>query len=184
MVGSSQGRAGRKLSRKSPSIAESHAPEIFADEFVMLSRKIQKPPAGTHPPSHPVTPAVPVSISVRWSIAILALSPPLALLSIPDRLSLWLVPFRRSPPPSLNPFLASSRVRVSLYHDFQYHARTWNEGGRSSRDRSLLWRVFLPTLHLRFNSEFLILRSWFCNRNSYHEKKRHTKYLIYRRKTV
>jgi len=70
----------------------------------MLSRKIQKPPAGNPlfpPPPSPlapplralprtprVTPAVPVSISVRWSIAILALSPPLALLSIPDRLSL------------------------------------------------------------------------------------------------
>lgn len=59
-VGNSRRRAGyRKLSRKSPSIAESHAPEIFADEFVMLSRKIQKPPAGNPSPLAPGYPGRP-----------------------------------------------------------------------------------------------------------------------------
>lgn len=40
--------------------------------------------------------------------------------------------------------LVSSRVRVSLYRDFQYRARMWSEGGRPGGDRSLLWRVPFP----------------------------------------
>lgn len=55
-------RCRKRPSRKSLSIAESHAPEIFADEFVMLSRKIQKPhwqPPSIPPPVHPVYPGSP-----------------------------------------------------------------------------------------------------------------------------
>jgi len=59
-IGNSRRRAGhRELSRKSSSIAESHAPEIFADEFVMLSRKIQKPLAGNPSPFAPGYPGRP-----------------------------------------------------------------------------------------------------------------------------
>lgn len=140
--------------------AESHASEIFAGEFVMLSRKIQKPQAGNPPsPWDPVTPAVPVSISVRWSIAILALSPPLALLSIPDRLSLWLV---LPSLPLVNPsprFL--SDVRASLYRDFQYHAHMENEGGiPDERDGSLLQRWFSLLTSCYFFSILWLYTSW------------------------
>jgi len=142
LPGSPQEKPATGSCRANPSsVAESHAPEIFADEFVMLSRKIQKPPAGNplFPPSLPprtasppplppspaprVTPAVPVSISVRWSIAILALSPPLApLLSIPDRLSLCdssspPPPHPRATPPfsfSLQPHPLSSRFLLTV----------------------------------------------------------------------
>lgn len=119
--------------------------------------KYRNPRQATRPPSHPVTPAVPVSISVRWSIAILALSPPLAL--FPDRLSLCdsssSCPFLLLPSlpstsvphsQSLSRFLSHPRVPVSRFSiPYPHVKQRWTSG----RDRSLLWRVSFVTLHLR-----------------------------------
>jgi len=63
LPGSPQEKPATGSCRANPSsVAESHAPEIFADEFVMLSRKIQKPPAGNplFPPSLPPRTASPL----------------------------------------------------------------------------------------------------------------------------
>jgi len=201
LPGSPQEKPATGSCRANPSsVAESHAPEIFADEFVMLSRKIQKPPAGNplFPPSLPprtasppplppspaprVTPAVPVSISVRWSIAILALSPPLApLLSIPDRLSLCdsssppLPPIPAPPPLSLFrsnlipcPLASSSRcprVSVSRFSIPRAHVkRRWTCGWIITC--TLMFFPLDPSRYLSSSSGYLVSRYKFMKKRS------------------
>lgn len=94
--------------------------EISAGAFVMLSWKIQTeapvpspPPPPALPPIHPPW-TVPVSISVRWSIAILSPFPPLEPSQHPNPESLFLyVPITRSSVPCAYDIYASCPVEVA-----------------------------------------------------------------------
>lgn len=126
---------------QSEAVAESHAPEIFADEFVMLSRKIQKPPAGNPSPLAPGYPGRPCidfcPMEYRDTRPLTTSRAPLH-----PRSPLFVT----RPPSAPHSIPLSLPLSMSLYRDFQYRAPAREAKVDVHQAR---WIISFPTLHSR-----------------------------------